>query len=125
MRLLLRWLLISLALLITIHLVPGLELHGGVVRIFLAVLALGFLNLLARPLLLLAKVVTFPLSCLTCGLWSFALTLLVNTLVFYFVGTLGWGFLVHGFWSAAGGAVVMSLLTTVLTGLFELGRRCG
>jgi uncharacterized membrane protein YvlD (DUF360 family) len=47
----------------------------------------------------------------------------VNVLVFYFVGTLKWGFEVSGFWSAALGAVVMSSLSTILTGLFELGRR--
>ena len=88
-----------------------------------ATLALGFLNVLTRPVLFLLKIVTLPLSCLTFGLWAFFLSFFVNTLVFYFVGTLKWGFEVSGFWPTAIGAVVMSLLSTVLTGLFELGRR--
>ncbi len=124
MRLILRWLLISLALLITIHIgLPGLGPAGSVFKILAATLALGLLNMLARPFLFLLRIVTLPLSCLTFGLWAFALSLFVNVLVFYFVGTLKWGFEVSGFWSAALGAVVMSLLSTILTGLFELGRR--
>jgi len=124
MHLLLRWLLVSLALLITIHIpIPGLHPAGSVFMVLAATLALGFLNLLTRPVLFLLKIVTLPLSCLTFGLWAFFLSLFVNTLVFYFVGTLKWGFEVSGFWPAAIGAVVMSLLSTVLTGLFELGRR--
>jgi putative membrane protein len=123
MFLLLRWLLVSLALLITIHVVPGITPEKNVPYLLAATLALGLLNLLARPVLLLLKLITMPLSCLTFGLWSLVLSVFANTLVFYFVGTLGWGFHVTGFWPALIGAIVMSLLSTVLTGLFELGRR--
>jgi len=123
MFLLLRWLLVSLALLITIHIVPGITPEKNVLYLLAATLALGLLNLFARPVLLLLKLITMPLSCLTFGLWSLALSVFVNTLVFYFVGTLGWGFHVTGFWPALIGAIVMSLLSTILTGLFELGRR--
>ena len=123
MHLLLRWLLVSLALLITISIVPGITREPNVVYLLGATLALGLLNLLARPVVLLLKLVTMPLSCLTLGLWSFGLSLFFNTLVFYFVGTLDWGFRVNGFLAAVMGAVVMSLLSTILTGLFELGRK--
>jgi putative membrane protein len=123
MHLLLRWLLVSLALLVTIHLVPGITPQPNVPYLLAATLALGLLNLLSRPIVLLLKLVTMPLSCLTLGLWSFGLSLFFNTLVFYFVGTLDWGFRVNGFLAAVMGAVVMSLLSTVLTGLFELGRK--
>jgi putative membrane protein len=123
MRLLLRWALTSLALLITVHVVPGIHRVESAFLILLAALALGFLNLLARPVLFLLKIITIPISCLTFGFWALLLSLFVNTLVFYFVGTLKWGFEVDGFWAAALGALVMSLLSTILTGLFELGRR--
>ena len=124
MNLLLRWLLLWVALLVTVHIgIPGLQPAGTIFQLLLATLALGLLNLLARPALFLLKLVTLPLSCLTFGLWAFALSLFVNTLLFYFVGSLEWGFHVAGFWSAAMGAVVTSLLSTVLTGLFEVGRR--
>jgi len=125
MFLLLRWLLVSLALLITIHIVPGITPERNILYLLLATLALGLLNLFARPVVFLLKLVTVPLSCLTFGLWAFLLSLFVNVLVFYFVGTLDWGFHVSGFWAAALGGIVMSLLSTILTGLFELGRRSG
>ena len=123
MKLLLRWMLASVALLITVHVVPGLEPTGSPLSVFGATLALALLNVLAMPFLLLINLITFPLSCLTLGLWTFLLVLLVNVMVFQFVGALGWGFRVDGFLSAALGALVMSVLTTVLTGLFHAGRR--
>jgi putative membrane protein len=121
MNLILRWLLASLALLITVHLVPGISFVGSPVWILAGALALGLLNLLARPALLLLRVLTFPLSCLTFGLWTFILSLFVNILVFYFVGSLEWGFRVAGFGAAVLGAVVMSVLNTLLTGIFHFG----
>ncbi len=123
MTLLLRWLLASVALLITIHVVPGIEPSGSALAVFAATLALGLLNTLALPLLLLLHLVTLPLSCLTLGLWTFLLSFIVNVFVFQFVGALGSGFRTDGFLPSAAGAVVMSILTTVLTGLFNAGRR--
>jgi putative membrane protein len=123
MKLIFRWLLASVALLITVSLVPGLDLVGGAPWALGAVLVLGLLNLLARPAVFLFKALTFPLSCLSFGLWTFLISLFVNILIFYFVGSLRWGFAVDTFGAAAVGALVMSVLNTVLTGLFELGRR--
>ncbi len=121
MNLLLRWVLASVALLITIHIVPGIEPSGHALSVFAATAALGLLNVLVLPVLVILHIVTLPLSCLTLGLWSFILSFLVNVLVFQFVGALGWGFQVHGFLPAAVGAIVMSVLTTILTGLFKAG----
>jgi len=123
MKLLLRWILASIALLITIYVVPGLEPTGGPLGVFGATLALAVLNILAMPFLLLVTLIPLPRSCLTLGLWTFVLAFLVNVMVFQFVGALGWGFRVDGFLSAALGALVMSVLTTVLAGLFHAGRR--
>ena len=123
MNLLLRWVLASVALLITIHIVPGIEPTGSALSVFGATLALGLLNVLALPFLILINLITLPISCLTLGLWTFLLAFLVNVTVFQFVGALGWGFRVHGFLPAAVGALVMSVLTTVLAGLFHAGRR--
>jgi putative membrane protein len=116
---LLRWGLASLALLVTIYLVPGIHRSGGALRLLVAVLAIGLLNLLARPVVWLMRVLTLPLSCLTLGLWSLLLGFFVNVLVFYFVGTLGWGFRVDGFWAAALGALVMSVISAILNVLLR------
>ena len=118
MRLLIRWGMACIALLATIRLVPGMEMSGGALWIAGATLILAFLNACARPVLWLMKVVTFPLSCLTFGLWSFFLALVVNVLIFYFVGAHGWGFKVHGLGAAVLGALVMSATAAILNGLF-------
>ena len=123
MKLLLRWVLASVALLITVEIVPGMELSEGWLGVFVATAALGLLNALAMPLVLLVKLATLPLSCLTLGLWTLLVSVVFNILIFQFVGALGWGFKVHGFLSAAMGALVMSVLTAVLSGLFHLGKR--
>lgn len=125
MRLVLRWLLASVSLLLTVRLVPGVSFAGGSAWLLAAALALGLLNLLTRPAVLVLQVLTLPLSCLTFGLWTLVVSLFVNTLVFYFVGSLEWGFRVESFGAAAMGAVAMSVLNTVLAGLFELGRGRG
>ena len=122
MKLILRWILASVALLITVRVAPGLEVVGSGLCLLGAAAALGLLNLLARPAVLLFQAITLPLSCLTFGLWTFLVSFFVNVLIFYFVGSLGWGFTVRSFGAAALGALVMSVLNTVLTGLFELGR---
>ena len=122
MKLLLRWVLASVALFATIHVVPGLSPAGGTLMLLAATLALGLLNVLVRPALAVAKVLTFPLSCLTAGLWAFLLTLFVNVLLFYFVGSLEWGFRAENFAAAALGAVLMGVLNTLLMWLFEVGR---
>jgi len=125
MRLLLRWVLASVALLITTKIVPGMALSGSPLGVFLATALLGLLNALAMPVVLLVKLATLPLSCLTLGLWTLVVSLLFNIAIFQFVGSLGWGFKVDGFLSAALGALVMSVLTAVLSGLFHLGRGSG
>jgi putative membrane protein len=120
--LLLRYALTCAALVVTIHIVPGLSFSGGPLWVLAAALALGFLNLLARPVLFVLKLVTFPLSCLTLGLWTLGLTLFVNILVFYFVSSLGWGFRADSFWAAGLGALVMSAANAALTGLAGIAR---
>jgi putative membrane protein len=125
MRFLLRWVLASVALLITAWIVPGIGLAGSPWQIFLATALMALLNALALPFVILINLVTLPLSCLTLGLWTLMVSLLVNIAIFQFVGSLGWGFRVDGFLPAALGALVMSVLTAVLSGLFHLGRGQG
>lgn len=130
MRLLIRWLLLTASLIVVVKVVPGLETVPPWYDLFLASLALAALNLLAHPLLWLARVVTFPLSCLTLGLWTVLLGLVCNGLIFYFVGTLrwGWGFQPTAtsgqrFVAALVGALAVSVLNAILSGLYSLSRR--
>lgn len=121
--LLIRWLALTAVLLLAIHFVPGLVPAPPLYRLFLASAALAALNLLAAPVLWLTKLVTMPLSCLTLGCWTVFLSVFANTLIFYFVGTLGWGFTVEGWFPAFLGALVIGLVNGILNGILARRRR--
>ena len=106
---LMRVFITGIAVFLAIAMVPGLEadsLTAGVA----AVLVLTFLNVLLRPVLFL---LTLPLIVFTLGLFLVVL----NALLLEFTAFLVKGFTVSGFWSAVGGALVISLVTTVLNSL--------
>ncbi|MEW5867633.1 MAG: phage holin family protein [Chloroflexota bacterium] len=116
-KFILRWAINAVALFAAIQLVPGIELQssGGQqqwVAFVLLALVFGLLNALLRPLITL---LTCPLIILTLGLG----TLLINTLMFYLTGWIGtqfgWGFFVRDFWSAFLGALVVSVVSIVLS----------
>lgn len=65
---------------------------------------LGILNAFVRPILLL---LTFPLTLLTLGLFTFV----VNALVFWLATLLPVGVRVAGFWGAFLGALVVSVVS--------------
>jgi putative membrane protein len=121
-RILIRWLLTTAALILTVYFVPGMESAGEWWMIAGAAAALGLLNMLAAPIVLLIKLVTFPLSCLTFGLWTLLVSLLANIAIFQFVSHLEWGFTSEGFFPGAVGAVVMSLVTAILSAIFHIHR---
>ena len=101
-----RVLITGIAVFLAVMIVPGLEvdsLRAGVA----AVLVLTFLNLLVRPILF---VLTLPLIVLSLGLFLIVVNALLLELTAYLVK----GFSVAGFWPAVGGAVVISLVTTIL-----------
>lgn len=103
---LMRVFITGIAVFLAIAMVPGLEadsLTAGVA----AVLVLTFLNVILRPVLFL---LTLPLIVFTLGLFLVVL----NALLLEFTAFLVKGFTVSGFWSAVGGALVISLVTTVL-----------
>jgi len=118
-KLLLRLAINAVALWVAVNGIPGV--FGGVPGIagprdVTSIVALAFIfglvNALLRPLLTL---LTCPLLILTLGLG----TLLINTLLFWLSGLIGQqfgvGFTVDGFWSAFLGALVVSVVSIVLS----------
>jgi putative membrane protein len=103
---LMRVFITGIAVFLAISMVPGLESDGFTSGIA-AVLVLTFLNVILRPVLFL---LTLPLIVFTLGLFL----LVLNALLLEFTAFLVKGFTVSGFWSAVGGALVISLVTTVL-----------
>jgi putative membrane protein len=113
-RLLLRFLFSAVGLLAASFLVPGIQ-HGAFLDLVAVAILLGALN--ATLGLFLRFIALVPLAC------SFGcLSLFINGLVFWcagwLAGILGLGFRVSGFWAGVFGALVSSLVATLLEAIF-------
>jgi len=109
MRLLLIWLMNSLALLALPYVFPWVNVDSFAAAL-IAALTLGLINTLIRPLLVL---LTLPVTLLTLGLFIFV----INGLLFWWVGSFVSGFRVDGFWAGVFGAMVYSLISWLLSSL--------
>jgi putative membrane protein len=110
MRLLLNWVLSALAVWIMAKLVPGISVQGAAGAL-IAALVIGFINATIGALL---KILTFPLTLLTLGLFWFVINALMLELA---SALLSPKFLVRGFFAAFVGAIVLSLVNLVLKGI--------
>ena len=98
-----RWLVSALALYLTSTIVRGVEING-IFPLLFAAITIGVLNAVVRPVILL---LTLPFNILTLGLF----TLVVNAGMLWMAAQVVKGFEVHGFWSALGGWLLMSIFT--------------
>jgi putative membrane protein len=107
MGFLIRVLINALAIYFTAAIVPGIELNG-VMAALGAGLVLGLVNAVVRPVLI---VLTLPFTVVTLGLFLFVL----NGLCLWLTSLLVKGFEVHGFWAAVFGALLVSIVSWLLT----------
>jgi putative membrane protein len=111
--LLLQWILSALALLIVSRIVPGFHVHG-LGPAMIASLVIGLLNATIGFFL---KIVTFPLSILTLGIFL----LVINGLMILLASSVVRGFRVQGFGPAFWGAVVLALLGILIRAVTDRG----
>jgi len=69
------------------------------------------------------KILTFPIILLTLGLFALVINGLMLLLTSALSSTLGLGFHVQGFWAAFWGALVVSLISTILSLFIRDSRR--
>ncbi len=106
LKLLIHWVLSAIALLIVSRLVPGF-IVTGIVPALIAAVVIGLLN---ATFGLFLKIVTFPLSILTLGLFL----LVINGLMILVASALVPGFRVYGLVPAFWGAVVLAILSMLI-----------
>ena len=106
LRLLVQWFLSAIALLVVSNFVRGFNVDGFGPAL-VAALVIGLLNATVGFFL---KVVTFPISILTLGLFL----LVINGIMIMLASAVVPGFLVRGFAPAFWGAVVLALLGMVI-----------
>ena len=109
--LIVRLIVNALALYAVPYVVHGVHLSGFGSAI-LAALILGIVNAVVRPILLL---LTLPAVILTLGLF----TLVINAITFEIVAHLHLGLTVDGFGSAILGALVLAIVSFVLSTLVK------
>jgi putative membrane protein len=106
MRLLLTWVLSAIAVWIVAQIVPGFSVRGPVAAL-IAALAIGFIN---ATIGLVLKIVTFPLTLITLGLFW----LVINALMLELASAVVPGFHVRGFGPAFIGAILLSIVNMLL-----------
>jgi putative membrane protein len=118
MNLLLRWLITSLSLFAAAELVPGIHVGRDGWTAFAAMaVILGLVNAIVRPIL---KLLSCPLIILTLGLF----TLVINGVTLWLASAIAvdWfhvSFHVDGFLAAFLGALIVSIVSVVLTTLLR------
>ena len=119
MRFVVRLLVNAAALWVATRIVPGVSYSGGVVPMLAVALLFGIVNAVIGTF---AKIVTFPIIILTLGIFILVINGLMLMLTSALSSALGLGFHVRGFGAAFWGALVVSLVSTILS-LFIRDRR--
>ncbi len=111
--LLVQWVLYAVALLVVSRIVPGFTV-AGLWPALIAALVIGLLN---ATLGFFLKIITFPLSILTLGIFL----LVINGLMIMLASGIVRGFHVRGFVPAFWGAVVLALLGMLIRAVTKNG----
>ena len=105
MRILINWLLSAIALLIVAYVVPGFTVNNFVV----ALVAAAVIGIINATLGFFLKVVTFPLTVLTLGIFW----IVVNALMLELASVVVHGFTIRSFGSAFVGAILLSIINMI------------
>jgi len=113
-KILAHWVLSALCILLVARFVPGFFVRGFGTALIAAVV-IGLVNSTIGALL---KIVTFPLTILTFGIFWFVINALMLELAAVFVP----GFEVHGLWPAFWGGLILSLLNMAVRQVLKNSR---
>ena len=120
MPFLIRLLVNAAALWVATQVVSGVTFDGGLLPMLGVALVFGVVNALLRPV---AKILTFPIIIVTLGIFALVINGLMLWLTSSLSAALGLGFHVSGFWAAFWGAIVVSLVSLVLSMLIRDGSK--
>ena len=106
-----RWITTTIAIMVASSIIHGIR-YDNVASLIGASLLLGILNAFVRPVLLILSV---PLILVTLGLFI----LVVNSFMLLVIPSIVMGFHVDTFWSAFWGAIVISIVSWILSAFFR------
>lgn len=111
MGIIIKWLIATVAIIITSYLLPGVTVSGFLAAV-IAAAALGIINAILKPILV---ILTLPVNILTLGLF----TLVINALLVMLMAMIVAGFEVKNFWWALLFGVILSVITPILSRVFK------
>ena len=115
MQILIALILNAAALVATTYIVPGFAVDNYTTAI-LAAIVLGVVNTFVKPAL---SFITAPLNVVTLGLFTFV----INAVVLFIVSAVVPGLMIDGWIAAILGAIVLSVVSTVLNSVLgDLGK---
>ena len=100
--LLIQWLILTLIVLFTAWILPGITV-SSIPTAMVAALVIGMINVSIKPVL---NWITLPFNVVAFGI----LALVINALLLMFTAYLVPGLSINGFWSAFFGSIIISLL---------------
>lgn len=105
-KIIIQFIALVVALLLAEYLVSGISINGWQTLL----VASGLLTIVHIVIKPIVRIITLPLSIITFGLFA----LILNAIFFWFVAELISGFSVDGFVSAFWGALVVSVVNSIL-----------
>jgi putative membrane protein len=107
-QLVIRVVINAVALWVADYLVPGLTVSDSTGELILVAVVFGLVNAFIKPIV---QILSCPLTILTLGLF----TLVINALMLMLTGWLTGGVSTTDFWAALLGALVISIVSTILS----------
>ncbi len=111
MNMITRLLATSLVLLLIAEYLPGFTVEGFYTAL-VAAIVLGLFNIFLKPLLIL---LTFPITLLSLGMFTFV----INAALFWLVTTVVKGFQVETFWHALLGSLIVTVTSSLLNKILD------
>jgi putative membrane protein len=111
MHLIIRLIINAIAFYLIATYVPGIHVASFTAALIAAII-FGVINAIIRPLVLL---ITLPLTVVTLGLFI----IIINALMFWLTAYIAPGFKVDGFGPALEGAVIMMIVSFIVSHVFK------
>ena len=111
MKIILRWLLLSVAVWATTQIISGIAVNPIWTALIVGA-CLTLFNMFIKPII---NILTLPLNMITLGLFS----LVVNGVLFWYLGAFIKGFTVSDFTAAFVGALLVSIINWLLNKVFH------
>jgi putative membrane protein len=106
-HLLIRWAILAIAIAIAVAILDGINVHGGFLGYICVAAILGLVNAFIRPIV---RLFSLPITIATLGLFSIIINALMLSLAAFLSSVLS----IDSFAEAIGGAIVISIVSTIL-----------